>query len=58
VRDSLLQAKDNIYVGTAQITHKETAQTRRSGWSFDNRQSMPLGVHKDKQQGEGGLQTA
>lgn len=52
--DALLHAKNNILLDAVQDTHTETANSKRSGFSTDNRDWLsPLGIYNDKNIGDG-----
>ncbi|UOO82818.1 hemagglutinin repeat-containing protein [Uruburuella testudinis] len=54
--DALLSARDSIRLGFAADDQNQSAQSRRSGLSIDNRDHlMPLGSFNERGQGEGAL---
>lgn len=54
--DALLHAKNNIHLIASSNTETQNADTKRSGFSIDNRDHLaPIGVYNDKGQGNGSL---
>lgn len=54
--DALLHAKNNVDLLAAQNTESQTADSKRKGFSVDNRDHIaPLGVYNDKEKANGGL---
>ncbi|MGE8572673.1 MAG: hemagglutinin repeat-containing protein [Acinetobacter amyesii] len=54
--DALLHAKNNIDLLATQNTESQTADSKRKGFSIDNRDHIaPLGVYNDKEKANGGL---
>lgn len=54
--DALLHAKNNVDLLAAQNTESQTADSKRKGFSIDNRDHIaPLGVYNDKEKANGGL---
>ena len=54
--DALLHAKNNIHLLAALNTETQNADTKRSGFSIDNRDHLaPIGVYNDKGEGNGSL---
>ena len=54
--DALLHAKNNVDLLATQNTESQTADSKRKGFSLDNRDHIaPLGVYNDKEKANGGL---
>lgn len=54
--DALLHATNNIHLLASSNTETQNADTKRSGFSIDNRDNLaPIGVYNDKGQGNGSL---
>ena len=54
--DALLNAKNNIHLLASSNTETQNADTKRSGFSIDNRDHLaPIGVYNDKGKGGGSL---
>ena len=54
--DALLHAKNNVDLLATQNTESQTADSKRKGFSVDNRDHIaPLGVYNDKEKANGGF---
>ncbi|MEF9956818.1 MAG: hemagglutinin repeat-containing protein [Acinetobacter sp.] len=54
--DALLHAKNNVDLLATQNTESQTADSKRKGFSIDNRDHIaPLGVYNDKEKANGGF---
>lgn len=56
--NALLSASENIELGFARDTAAQSGERKRSGFSIDNREAIPIGTFNDKSEAQGNLDKA